>query len=85
MCKFGQPSTVIRYLEIRQDKTILHESKNQFGISEMKRRFREHRFARQQRLRNLGRDTNCPVMVPVPPIGKSNKKSSVGECLHLRE
>jgi len=85
MCKFGQARPVICNLKIRQDEAVLYEGKNQTGIAKMKRRFREHRIAGEQRFGNLSRDSNSPVMVPVTPIGKSHKKSGVGECPHLRE
>jgi hypothetical protein len=51
---------------------------------QVKRRFRQYRFARQQRLGEGPGDFGCPPMV-IPSVAESHQEAGIGNRPHLRE
>jgi len=69
----------------RPHKAFLNKRKNKARASEMKRSFCEHGVARQQRLRSLPCDLDCPAMVRVTPVPEGDQKSRVRSSFQFRE
>src|SRR5437016_1401519 len=71
--------------EARYYQTGVDESQNQPCVSEMKCRFRQNRFTREQWIGNLARDVNSPVVVLIVPIPKRNQEAGIRDALHFLE
>jgi hypothetical protein len=67
------------------DQPLLHEAQHQASATQMKRGFRQDRFAGQQRLSDSLRDVQGPSVMEVCPIPECYQEASIRNGLHFRE
>ncbi len=84
-CQGGQFRKMLAGVEGQTDESLFHHLKNRRGIAEVERRFRKHRFTRQQRFRNLTAEAFCPCVVFVTSIFESDEETGIGNSSHVRE
>jgi hypothetical protein len=76
---------VIITVESRLDKPIAHQRQDDLDVLQMKGRFREYGFAGEERLGDLLRHLDGPVVMIVVTIGERDKKAGVCDAVHERE
>ena len=76
---------VISAVECHFYKPFAHQRQNGLHVLQMKSRFGENRLAREERLGDLFRDADGPIVMIVVAIGKRDKKAGIGDAFHSRE
>jgi hypothetical protein len=73
---------VIVAVERQLHQALADHGEHQCNVLQVERRLGQHRLAGQQGLRHLAGETDRPVMMPVPAIGKRHQESGVGDAPH---
>lgn len=72
-------------VEGQSNQPIANHCQNQWNIAQVKSGFGQDRFASRERFGNAAGDTQCPLVVLIVPIGKTDEKTRVCDALHERE
>ena len=84
VCEPGELDEVIAAVECQADEPLIHHGEDNGRALEVKGRFGENGFARQERFGYAGRELHRPGVVLVVGIGKRDQESRVGNSLHER-
>src|SRR5947207_13844985 len=76
---------VARAVKCDSDHLILHKSQYVSTGLEVKRGFRENRFASKKGLSDVLRDVDSPKMMLIILAGEGHNEAGIGDGLHERE